>query len=227
MWKMNVCVCVCKTDHLNELNSISYSFPLLTPPLWAGIWFSQVLLNWLLRFESESDNIYTHTHTHTIYVCVRACVCFLSFCRYEQGYLSPSCSHLSWWPRGCCPCLWSPSAVMEPLCNQHSSLLSSLLWTLLCVCVRVCVCTLAELTMSPVGNFKEWTLQRPIKAAKRTQRVNIWLIPQHSRWELTHTHAYTHKFKLIISIPWHAAWKKTLGLRKTKASETNSQLIDG
>ncbi len=157
--------------------NLSYSFPLITPPLWTGIWFSQVLLNWLLRFEWESNNMRTHTPKPFLHI--------FFLCRYEQRYLSPSCSHLSWWPWGHCPCLWSLTAAKEPLCNQHSSRQT------IVVCVCVCVCTLAELTMSPVGNFKEWTLQRPIKAAKHSQRVNIWLIPQHSCWELTHSCTHT------------------------------------
>jgi len=184
--------------------NLSYSFPLMTPPLWAGIWFSQVLLNWLLRFESESDNARAHTHHLfdffflSVFMSKDIWALAVHIWADDHG----AAVHVSGLP--------PPSVINIPPFSC---------WTLVCLCV----CTLAELTMSPVGNFKEWTLQRPIKAAKRTQRVNIWLIPQHSRWELTHT----HKFKLIISIPWHAAWKKKPGLRKTKASETNSQFIDG
>ncbi len=110
--------------------NLSYSFPLITPPLWTGIWFSQVLLNWLLRFEWESNNMRTHTPKPFLHI--------FFLCRYEQRYLSPSCSHLSWWPWGHCPCLWSPTTAKEPLCNQHSSRQTIVVSVCVCVCVHSC-----------------------------------------------------------------------------------------
>ncbi len=56
--------CVCEWERDGQFKwiklNLSYSFPLITPYIWAGIWFSQVLLNWLLIFEWESDNVHTH-----------------------------------------------------------------------------------------------------------------------------------------------------------------------